>query len=74
MPIGHGSDGRTSRLLRQYPGIQDEPPELEQRFGHPSAPRGTSSLPQVRLLAQMETGTHAIFAAAIGHYETSHWV
>jgi hypothetical protein len=46
-------------------------PELEQRFGRPSASRGTSSFPQARLLALMESGTHAIFAAAIGRYDTS---
>ena len=50
--------------------LPDEP-DLEQRFGRPSASRGASSFPQVRLLARMETGTHAIFAAAIGRYDTS---
>src|SRR5919107_488925 len=46
-------------------------PGLERHFGRPSASRGASSFPQVRLLALMETGTHAIFAAAIGRYDTS---
>ena len=50
--------------------LPDEP-DLEQRFGRPAASRGASSFPQVRLLALMETGTHAIFAAAIGRYDTS---
>jgi hypothetical protein len=50
--------------------LPDEP-DLEQRFGRPSAARGTSSFPQVRLLALMETGTHAIFAVATGRYDTS---
>jgi hypothetical protein len=50
--------------------LPDEP-DLERRFGRPSASRGASSFPQVRLLALMETGTHAIFAAAIGRYDTS---
>jgi len=46
-------------------------PDLERRFGRPAPSRGASSFPQVRLLALMETGTHAIFAAAIGRYDTS---
>jgi hypothetical protein len=50
--------------------LPDEP-DLVQRFGRPSAPRGTSSFPQMRLLALMETGTHAIFAAATGRYDSS---
>ena len=46
-------------------------PELEQRFGRPSSSRGPGAFPQARLLALMESGTHAIFAAAIGRYDTS---
>jgi hypothetical protein len=46
-------------------------PELEQRFGRPSSSRGPGAVPQARLLALMESGTHAIFAAAIGRYDTS---
>jgi hypothetical protein len=46
-------------------------PELEARFGRPSASRGTSSYPQLRLLGLAETGTHALFAAAIDRYDTS---
>jgi Insertion element 4 transposase N-terminal/Transposase DDE domain len=46
-------------------------PALEQRFGRPAAARGASSFPQLRLLALTETGTHAIFAAAFGHYDVS---
>ncbi len=50
--------------------VPDEP-ELEQRFGRPSSSRGAGAFPQARLLALMESGTHAIFAAAIGRYDTS---
>src|SRR5919107_4253526 len=50
--------------------LPDEP-ELEQRFGRPSSSRGPGAFPQARLLALMESGTHAIFAAAIGRYDTS---
>src|SRR3954471_2138099 len=50
--------------------VPDEP-ELEQRFGRPSSSRGPGAFPQARLLALMESGTHAIFAAAIGRYDTS---
>jgi hypothetical protein len=46
-------------------------PELEERFGRPAASRGASSFPQLRLLTLTETGTHAIFAAAFDHYDTS---
>ena len=45
--------------------VPDEP-ELERRFGRPSSSRGPGAFPQARLLALMESGTHAIFAAAIG--------
>ena len=50
--------------------VPDEP-ELERRFGRPSRSRGPGAFPQARLLALMESGTHAIFAAAIGRYDTS---
>ena len=46
-------------------------PELEERFGRPAASRGGSSFPQLRLLTLTETGTHAIFAAALDRYEAS---
>ena len=46
-------------------------PDLEQRFGRPAASRGASSFPQLRLLTLTETGTHAIFAAAVDRYEAS---
>jgi len=39
-------------------------PELERAFGRPGTSRGHSGFPQLRLLALLETGTHAIFAAA----------
>jgi hypothetical protein len=46
-------------------------PELEERFGRPAAARGSSSFPQLRLLTLAETGTHAIFAAALDRYQVS---
>ena len=42
-------------------------PALERDFGRPSSPRGVSGFPQLRLL---ETGTHAIFAAALAGVAT----
>ena len=45
--------------------------ELEERFGRPAASRGSSSFPQLRLLTLAETGTHAIFAAALDRYQVS---
>jgi len=45
--------------------------ELEAQFGRPSASRGTSSFPQLRLLGLAETGTHALFATVIDRYDAS---
>ena len=45
-------------------------PALERDFGRPSSPRGVSGFPQLRLLALLETSTHAIFAAAIAGFST----
>src|SRR3712207_4336901 len=39
-------------------------PDLEERFGRPTASRGQSGFPQLRLLTLTETGTHALFAVA----------
>jgi hypothetical protein len=58
-----GLDGTTIDL--------PDAPALEQRFGRPAASRGESGFPQLRLLTLTETGTHAIFAGAIGRYEAS---
>jgi Insertion element 4 transposase N-terminal/Transposase DDE domain len=46
-------------------------PELEARFGRPGASRGASGFPQLRLLGLTETGTHALFAAAVDRYDSS---
>lgn len=46
-------------------------PEVARRFGRPAAGRGVSAFPQVRLLTLVETGTHAVFAAAFGAFATS---
>ena len=43
-------------------------PALERHFGRPPASRGSSGFPQLRLLALLETGTHAIFAAVIAGF------
>ena len=40
-------------------------------FGRPGASRGTSALPQARLVAFAECGTHAMTGAAIGPYGQS---
>jgi len=40
-------------------------------FGRPSASRGSSAFPKLRFCALVETGTHGIFAAAMGPYERS---
>ena len=43
-------------------------PVLERHFGRPPASRGSSGFPQLRLLALLETSTHAIFAAVIAGF------
>jgi Transposase DDE domain len=58
-----GPDGTTIDL--------PDTPELEARFGRPGASRGTAGFPQLRLLTLTETGTHAIWALAVGRYDTS---
>src|SRR3954462_13443208 len=45
-------------------------PALEQHFGRPAAARGSSGFPQLRLLALLETGSHAIFTAVIAGFST----
>ena len=45
-------------------------PALERDFGRPVSPRGRTGFPQLRLLVLLETGTHAIFTAAIAGYST----
>src|SRR4051794_13982049 len=62
---------RGRRLVSGTTILVPDEPELEQRFGRPSSSRGPGAFPQARLLALMESGTHAIFAAAIGRYDTS---
>jgi hypothetical protein len=46
-------------------------PDLDRHFGRASDQQGPCGFPLIRLLALMETGTHAIFAAAFGRYDTS---
>jgi Insertion element 4 transposase N-terminal/Transposase DDE domain len=46
-------------------------PSLDRCFGRPAASRGQSAFPQVRLLSLSETGTHAMFAVAVGRYDIS---
>src|SRR3954468_6853345 len=62
---------RGRRLVSGTTILVPDEPELEQRFGRPSSSRGPGAFPQARLLALIESGTHAIFAAAIGRYDTS---
>src|SRR3954447_21747551 len=62
---------RGRRLVSGTTILVPDEPELEQRFGRPSSSRGPGAFPQARLLALMESGTRAIFAAAIGRYDTS---
>ena len=64
---------RDRRLISRDGTTIDLPdtPEPEARFGRPGASRGTAGFPQLRLLTLTETGTHAIFAVAMGRDDTS---
>lgn len=46
-------------------------PKNEARFGRPTASRGKSAFPQLRFVALLECGTHVLFSARQGPYETS---
>jgi hypothetical protein len=59
------------RRLVSFDGTTLDVPDLERHFGRPPASRGHSGFPQVRLLALLETGTHAIFAAVTAGYANS---
>jgi hypothetical protein len=72
---GPGAPGAWYRELRlvSFDGTTIDVPDLpalERDFGRPSSPRGVSGFPQLRLLALLETGTHAIFAAALAGVAT----
>ncbi len=44
--------------------------ENEEAFGRPSASRGTSAYPQMRLVSLVENGTHVLFGTRAGAYRT----
>jgi hypothetical protein len=44
--------------------------ENEAAFGRPGASRGRSAFPQIRFVALLESGTHVLWAARMGQYET----
>lgn len=44
--------------------------ENEHAFGRPSASRGRSAFPQLRLVSLVENGTHVLFAAQVAGYRT----
>lgn len=46
-------------------------PENERAFGRPGASRGSSAYPQLRFVALVESGTHVLFGAQMGRYDTS---
>jgi hypothetical protein len=56
-------DGSTLRVL--------DTDANEKRFGRPSAQRGTTAYPQVRLVGLLENGTRMLFAVATGAYATA---
>ena len=56
-------DGTTLRVL--------DTDANEQRFGRPSAQRGTTAYPQGRLVGLLENGTRILFAVATGSYATT---
>ena len=56
-------DGTTLRVLDSDANAQ--------RFGRPSAKRGTTAYPQVRLVGLLENGTRILFSVASGPYATA---
>lgn len=56
-------DGSTLRLL--------DTDENEARFGRPSAKKGTTAYPQMRLVGLLENGTRILFAVATGAYRSA---
>ena len=64
---------RGRRLVSVHGTTIDLPdtPELEAQFDRPTAARGASSFPKLRLVGLIETGTHANFAVAVGRSDTS---
>jgi hypothetical protein len=44
--------------------------ENEESFGRPSASRGRSAFPQIRLVSLVENGTHVLFGSRIAGYHT----
>ncbi len=72
-PLTPGAWYRGRRLVSLDGTTIDLPdtPELEARFGRPAASRGVSGFPQLRLLGLAETGTHALFAAAVDRTDSS---
>lgn len=56
-------DGSTLRVL--------DTDANEKRFGRPSATRGTTAYPQMRLVGLLENGTRILFAVATGGYRTA---
>lgn len=61
------------RLMSIDGSCFDTPDETENAsyFGYPSASRGESAFPQVRVVSLVETGTRAVTAAEMGPYNTS---
>ena len=44
--------------------------ENEKAFGRPCASRGSSAFPKIRFVALLESGTHVLWAAHMGRYDT----
>jgi len=67
-----GAFYRSWRLVAVDGSTLDVPDEADnaRRFGKPSNDQGQGALPQVRLLALAECGTHAVFAAAMAGIAT----
>jgi len=46
-------------------------PDNEATFGRPGSARGRSGFPQIRFVCLAETGTHVLFASAVGGYRAA---
>ena len=72
VPATQGAWYRTWRLVTLDGSTLDVADEAGNAaaFGRPKASRGASAFPQLRFVALVENGTHALFGTQMGRYDT----
>jgi hypothetical protein len=72
VPATQGAWYRTWRLITLDGSTLDVADEAGNAaaFGRPKASRGASAFPQLRFVALVENGTHALFGTQMGRYDT----